>query len=144
MFQSLMVLILSIVFFILVFRLYQEKRVGKIKIALFNWFDEYAGDGITHTTHVDLVLDISYRLKRLTHTKEQCAILINNIVQSACKNRGFVVGKKNEETLGEIKSIIASITSVIQNKTDSVIKSVNYGISWTTPTNWQKKSLVKT
>lgn len=144
MFQSLMVLMLLIAFFILGFRLYQEKMIGKIKIMLFNWFDEYDGNGVTRTTHVDLILDISYRLKRSTHTKEQCAILINNIVQSACENRGFVVGRKNEETLKKIKDVVEKITPVIQSKTDSVIKSVNYKISQITLTNWPKEIFAKT
>ena len=92
----------------------------------FNWFNEYDGGGVTRTTNVDLVLDISYRLKRLTHTKEQCAILINGIVQSACDNARFVVGKKDEKTLREIKDIVRMITPTIQGDTDSVIKCVNY------------------
>lgn len=144
MFQSLMVSMLSIVFFILVFRLYQEKRVGKIKITLLNWFDDYVDDGITRTAHVYLVLNISYRLNRSTHTKEQCAILINNIVQSACENRGFVIGKKDEETLKKIKDIMGKITPVIQERTDSAIKSINYGISWTIFTNWPKEIFAQT
>lgn len=115
---------------------------GKIEI---KFSDEEVDEETNTLKHKDLILEIKYRIvKGARCNKEESAILINELVQNKCRQKGFKIRNNSKKTLKEIKDIIERIKALFPRETDSELIGIEYRISERTIPRWSKDVFLKT
>lgn len=99
-------------------------KYGKIEIKITDEED----DRETNTfKQKNLILEIKYRLvSGAKYNKEESAVLINDMVQSKCRQKGFRVRDNSKKTLKEIKDIMEKIKLLLPRGADAELIDVRY------------------
>ena len=121
-------------------KLYKDKRRnlenGKIEI---KFTETYKEEESINIRHIDLILEIKYRLLGGEHNKEETAIIINDLMKRQCKIRGFRIRNNTKKTFNEIKDIMEEIKPLLPCLANSKMVDIKYKISEMTIPNWPKE-----